>query len=185
MSFPLNQPAQHYRSDTSHKVFNTPARSARPIYRIFRSHRKGGRRTHTGIAGPNRAGSAGRRAHRTCHHHPYRERWDGDHHSEGAVHRARLACRWLVPGAPPSDGLVSADGARRASSGIGGVPHHVREEVSVGHLDDDASCCFGLTLSRAAPGRRTWYRALGTLLPIFYRTTRYKAQHQRLRCQPC
>ena len=24
MSFPLNQPAQHYRSDTSHKVFNTP-----------------------------------------------------------------------------------------------------------------------------------------------------------------
>ena len=25
MSFPLNQPAQHYRSDTSHKVFNTPA----------------------------------------------------------------------------------------------------------------------------------------------------------------
>ena len=27
MSFPLNQPAQHYRSDTSHKVFNTPSTS--------------------------------------------------------------------------------------------------------------------------------------------------------------
>ena len=27
MSFPLNQPAQHYRSDTSHKVFNTPGYS--------------------------------------------------------------------------------------------------------------------------------------------------------------
>ena len=38
----------------------------------------------------------GRRARRTCHHHPHSERRDGDHHSEGAVHRARLAYRWLV-----------------------------------------------------------------------------------------
>ena len=29
MSFPLNQPAQHYRSDTSHKVFNTPSIGSR------------------------------------------------------------------------------------------------------------------------------------------------------------
>ena len=28
VSFPLNQPAQHYRSDTSHKVFNTPSDGA-------------------------------------------------------------------------------------------------------------------------------------------------------------
>ena len=60
----------------------------RPVSSVLSGHRKGGRRTYAGVAGPYRAGRAGRRARRTCHHHPHSERRDGDHHSEGAVHAA-------------------------------------------------------------------------------------------------
>ena len=51
-----------------------------------------GRDTDAGIAGQDRGGSAGWRPHRMCHHHSHSERRNGDYHSEGAVHRAGLAC---------------------------------------------------------------------------------------------
>ena len=56
----------------------------------------GGRRAHAGVAGPYRAGRAGRRARRTCHHHPH----STARRTSSKVHRISILAYTWIPRDP-------------------------------------------------------------------------------------
>ena len=127
MSFPLNQPVQHYRSDTSHKVFNTPTlgeqRRHRPQFRRWvrvpsdvlfrRRHRRGARRPTTAR---QRGSQRRRRQPRSVgrRHHPASRRRG----------RRSLCRRRSGRGPPPGDGAVGLGGLHSRVRGRLPVPQH-------------------------------------------------------------